>query len=273
LRHRRPRIGRERPERQPDPAAPALRIGLELHDLRLHPLADLQHLGRMRRPGMAELAHVDQRLDAAEIHEGPEVAQRRDGPLDDRADAEPGPHRRGLRPGLLLQELPARDDDVAAAGIELRDSEAETLADVLCALRPPAIDLRPRTEGPHPGDLHVVAALVLPRDHALDRDPVRVRLLELARDVAPAARDSLQHDRPRARPVVDDRRLDLVALPEMDLARRRIAKLAELDRRLGLAADGDEGRRGADRDHPSADDVADGDAALAGVLPPALREE
>src|SRR2546425_2965482 len=38
--------------------------------------------------------------------------------------------------------------------------------------------------------------------------------------------------------------------------------LAELDRRLGLAPDGDEGRRGADGDHAPADDVARSDTEI-----------
>src|SRR5262249_40603927 len=149
-------------------------------------------------------------------------------------------------------------------GIELRDAEAETLADVLGALRPPPVDLRSGAEGAHARDLHVVATLVLPGDHALDGDSVCVGLLELARDVATAAGDPLQHDRPRACPVVDDGRLDLVALAEVELTRCRVAELAQIDRRLGLAADGDERRAGADGDHPAADDVAHDDAALAG---------
>ena len=78
LRRRRPRIGRERPEGQPD-AATTLRVGLELHDLRLDALADLEHLGRVTGAGIAELAHVDQAVDAPEIDERPEVAERRDG--------------------------------------------------------------------------------------------------------------------------------------------------------------------------------------------------
>src|SRR5437879_12149090 len=45
----------------------------------LHPLAHLQHLRRVGCAAVAELAHVDQAVDAPEIDEGPEVAERRDG--------------------------------------------------------------------------------------------------------------------------------------------------------------------------------------------------
>src|SRR6185369_12785131 len=135
------------------------------------------------------------------------------------------------------------------------------------------IDLRPGTERAHAPDLHVVAALVLSGDHALDRDPVRERLLQLTGDVSAAAGDPLQRDRSRARAIVDDRRLDLVALAELNRTGRRIAELGEVDRRLGLVADRDERRRGADRDHGAADDVAGGDPALARLRALARGEE
>src|SRR5207244_7208616 len=273
LGRRRPRIGSERAERQPDAVTPAFRVGLELHDLGLHPLTHLQHVGRVGRTGVAERAHVDQAVDAAEIDERSEVAERRHRARDGRAQAKLGPDRPGLLRGLLLEQLPPRDDDVATARLELRDPEAEALPDVLRAFDSPPVDLRSRAEGAYAPDLDVVAALVLAGDEALDRDPVRERLLELPGDVPAAAGDPLEHDRPRARPVIDDRRLDLVALVELHFARRGVAELAELDRRLGLAPDGDEGRRAADGDHAPADDVARSDTALTRALPLARREE
>src|SRR5262249_35804720 len=96
---------------------------------------------------------------------------------------------------------------------------------------------------------------------------------ELPWDVATAAGDPLQHDRARAAAVVHHRRLDLVPFVESELSGRRIAELAEVDRRLGLAADGDEGCRGPDRDHPPTDDVAGRDAPLAAAARLARREE
>src|SRR5262249_33567509 len=156
--------------------------------------------------------------------------------------------------GLLFEELPARDDEVATSRLELRDPEAEALPDVLHALGPPPVDLRSRAEGTHAPDLHVVTALVLAGDEALDRDPVRERSFELARHMPAAAGDPFQDDRPRARPVIDDGRLDLVALVERDVTRRGVAELAELDHRLGLAPDRDEGRRRTDGDHAPTDD-------------------
>jgi hypothetical protein len=99
-----------------DAPAPALSVRLELHDLRLDALADGEHLGRMGRAAVAELAHVDQPVDAAQIDERTEVTEGRHRPSDHGADAQPGPHRGGQHVGLLLEELTARDDDVPPAG-------------------------------------------------------------------------------------------------------------------------------------------------------------
>src|SRR3989449_4289621 len=221
-----------------------------------------------------EARHVYEPVQAGrELHERPELLAGGEAARHDRAAAEFAQAPRSRLRGFLLGKLQARADDVATSRLELRDPEAEAQTDVLCPLDPPSIDLRSRAEGTHAPDLHVVAALVLAGDEALDRDPVRERLLELARDVPAAPGDPLQDDRPRARPVIDDGRLDLVALVELHLARRGVAELAELDRRLGLAPDGDEGRRGADGDHAPADDVARSDTALTSALSLARREE
>ena len=164
LRRRRPRVGREGAQREADAPAAAARVGLELHDLRLDPLADCQHLGRDAGARMAELAHVDQPLDAAEIDERAEVAQRGDRPRDDRA-------LRGAAP---------RCSAACAAASSSSSWRRETTT-----LRPPASSLvmrkrsrcptycaaSPRrrsicdagTEGAHAADLHVEAALVLAR--------------------------------------------------------------------------------------------------------------
>src|SRR5207245_1828899 len=85
---------------------------------------------------------------------------------------------------------PPRDDDVPTARLELRDPEAEALPDVLRALDSPPVDLRPRAEGAYAPELDVVAALVLAGDEALDRDPVRKRLLGLPGAVPARAAES-----------------------------------------------------------------------------------
>src|SRR5262249_25321169 len=141
-----PRIRSERAYRQADATA-ALRIGLELHHLHLDLLTDAQHVGSVRHAGVADLAHVNQTLDAAEIDERSEVTDRRhrageDGPL-----AQPLPRLRGLRGGFLLEELPAGDDDVPSSSLELRDAEAQAFADVGPAVRAAPVDLGARAEG------------------------------------------------------------------------------------------------------------------------------
>src|SRR5207249_7171158 len=127
---RRPGIRCQCTERQPHAATAAARVRLELHDLRLDPLADLQHLGGVRDARVAELTHVDEAIDAAEVDEDPEVADRADRAADDGAHAELRPDRPSALRGLLVEQLAARHDDVPAARLELRDPEAEALADV-----------------------------------------------------------------------------------------------------------------------------------------------
>ena len=128
-----------------------------------------------------------------------------------------------------------------------------------------AVDLRPRAERAHGAELHVVATLVLARHEPLDRDAVLERLLELARHVAATAGDTFQHDRAGARAVVDDRRFELVAHLDRDLAGLRVTELGDVDGGLRLAADRDERGRCADGDHAAADDVAGLDRLLAAL--------
>ena len=132
----------------------------------------------------------------------------------------------GLR-RLLLEERAARDDDVAAAAFDLGDAKAEALADVLGGIAAAEVDLRRRTEGAQADDLHVEAALVLAGDEPFDGDAVRERLLELAGHVAAAPERPLEDDRAGAAAVVGDRRLELVADGDRDLAGLGVAELGE----------------------------------------------
>src|SRR5262249_48835800 len=100
----------------------------------------------------------------------------------------------------------------------------------------------------------------LSRDQTLDGDAVRERLLELAGHVAPASERALEHDRSRATAVVGDRRLDLVTHREGGLVGVGIAELGQIDHRLRLRTDGDEGARRSDADHAAPHDVAGADA-------------
>ena len=101
-------------------------------------------------------------------------------PCDGGADLQPLPGRLGEPRGFLLEERAPRHDDVPAVAFDLGDAEAQALADVLGGIAAPEVDLRRRTERALPDHLHLEPALVLPRDHALDRDAVR-RALAAAR--------------------------------------------------------------------------------------------
>src|SRR5262249_9197962 len=195
-----------------------LRIGLELHDLRLDPLAHMQDVGGVRHAPVADLAHVDESLDPAEIHERTEVADRRHRAGDDGALAQLFPCRRSLLRGLLLEQLAARDDQVPSSRLELRDAEAQALAGVVRACHGRAAELRAGTARPSAANTPLKALLDPARAHPLVRHSVPEPLPELAGPVAPAAGDALQPDRPRARAVLDDRRLDLVAPLQPHLA-------------------------------------------------------
>src|SRR5262249_52704611 len=257
-----PRIGRERAQRESDAPA-AFRVGLELHDLRLDLLAHLEDLGGGPHAAGTYRAHVDESLDPTELDERPEVPERRHRAGHDGALVQPLPGLGGLRFGLLVEKLAARDDDVPSSPLELRDAKAEPFADVGPTLDAPPVDLGAGAERPDASELHLVAALDLARHHAFHWDPVRERLLELARQVAAAARDPLQHDRAAARAVVHHGRLDLVSLLDAHRPRAGVAKLGDVDRGLGLAADGHERGRRAHRDHAAANDFAGTETLLA----------
>src|SRR5262249_39751834 len=141
-----PRVGFEGAKRQGDASPPARRVGLELQDLRFDGLSYLQYIGRIADAPVAELAHVDQRLDAADVDEGPELPKRRDRPADDRAHLEASPRLLRLRGCFVLEKLAAGDDDVSAAGIDLGHTEAQPLSDVLRRIAPAQVDLPGRAE-------------------------------------------------------------------------------------------------------------------------------
>ena len=174
----------------------------------------------------------------------------------DGALAERLPCLRGLHRRFFLEELAARDHDVAPSGLELRDAEAQPLADVGPALDASPVDLGSGAERAHAADLHAVAALDLARDDAFHRDAIGERLLELARQVAPSARDTLEDDRPALRAVVHDGRLDLVALLQGHRSGLLVAELGDVDGGFRLAAHRHECGRRAHRDHPASYDLA-----------------
>src|SRR4029077_13105222 len=111
------------------------------------------------------------------------------------------------------------------------------------------VDLRERAEGARFADAHFVAALDLALDLALDRQLAAEGALELAIARGAAEQPARHRDPASGR---DHGRLD--ALPDRDLEPAvLVLQLGNLDRRLALAADVDEGDLGPDPDDQALD--------------------
>ena len=116
------------------------------------------------------------------------------------------------------------------------------------------VDLGERAEGALAGDADFVAALDRLLDLAFDRQAGAVGVLELALRGGVADALARQHDAAARR---HDHRLDAVADRDLDVA-LVVLELLDVDLRLALAADADEGDL---RPEPG-DDALDGLAAL-----------
>ena len=89
---------------------------------------------------------------------------------------------RGVALLLLLEQRPARDDEVPAAFLELDDAEGVDAAEVLRRIGGPnGVDLRERAEAALAGDADFVAALHLALDLAFDGEAGAESVLELPR--------------------------------------------------------------------------------------------
>src|SRR5205807_4696319 len=111
---------------------------------------------------------VAETVDAAQVDEGAEVGEVLDDSLDDVALAEVLEELLLLDLALLLEELPARDDDVHAGFIDLDDLALDLLADPFADVRHAAdVDLRGRQED-RDADVDEETALDLAGDLALD---------------------------------------------------------------------------------------------------------
>ncbi len=133
------------------------------------------------------------------------------------------------------------------------DLERQPLADeLLRALDVAQVELREGAEGPHPGDLHLGAALVDGRHQPLDRDARLEGLAQLVGDVLAAGGLAPQHQAAGLRVGAGDRGLELV--PDIDgESAGRVLELGDVDHPFGLAAEVDEGRRLADREDAALD--------------------
>ena len=246
----------------------ALLVGLHAQDLHADLLPLLHHVLGVGDAGMAQLRDVDEPFEPAQVDEGAEIAHRAHRALQDRAHFQLlAQLLGGLRP-FLLEERAAREDGIATA--ELHHPELELLADVLREiLVEPDVDLRGRAESAQPAEIDLQPALVLRGDRAFDGDLALQRLLQRL----PAG--TLRHaagEHHRAVAEGEDVRLDGLARVHHHLA-GIVAKLAQVDDGLALAAQIEVGDLGADVRHLGGDLLAEAQplAFLARLL--ALAEE
>ena len=138
-----PRVALELLEAERD--ALALPVDVEHLDLELR--ADLHDLGRMRDAAPRHVGDVQQAVDAAEVDERTEVGDVLDDALPDLVLLQLLHQLLALAGTLVLEDHAARDDDVAAALVELDDLELELLAEQLVDVRDATErDLRTREE-------------------------------------------------------------------------------------------------------------------------------
>src|SRR5581483_513648 len=251
LRHGRPRVRHDLLHAERD--ALALRVVLE--DDHLDAVADVQDLGGMPDAPPRHVGHVEEPVDAAEVHEGPVVGDVLDGAFEDDAFLEDLQRLRLERRALPLEDRAPRDDDVPARAVELEDREAAPLAEVAIEVpRRPQVGMR---AGEERGDADVDAqpALHLADDRALDGALALVGLLDLAPDLELLRLLPREADVARlgvARLEVD---VDVVAFLHVDgaVARR---ELGDRDLAFRFVADVDRDVVAADVHDAARDDVA-----------------
>ena len=225
-----PRVALELLEAERD----ALTLPVDVEHLDLELLADLHELGRMRDAAPRHVGDVEQAVDAAEIDERTEVGDVLDDALPDLILLQLLHELLALARTLVLEDHAARDDDVAAALVELDDLELELLAEQL-------VDVRDATErdlrtGEERVDAHEVddhATLDLLDERAFDRLIVLVG----ETDALPHAHEVrlLLREDDRAFLILEvlEQDFDFVA----DLEVREVLELLERDAAFRLEAD------------------------------------
>src|SRR5882762_1396412 len=153
-----PRIGLQLLQAERD----ALALPVDFEDCDLELLADLHHLGRMRHAAVAHVGDMQQAVDAAQVDEGAEVGDVLHHALPHLIDRQLLHQHVAFRLALGFEQHAARDDDVAAAFVELDDLELEALAEQLVDIRNAAQrDLAAGQERVHTHQVHDDAALDL----------------------------------------------------------------------------------------------------------------
>ena len=164
-RHTLPRVGLELLHAEAD----ALGVRVEADDLHLDLLADLQRLARVVDAAPRDVGHVQQAIDAAEVHERAVIGDVLHHAVQDHAFLEALDQLAALLGARLLQHRAARDHDVAAGAVHLQDLErlrrAHQRADVADRAD---IDLAAGQEGHGAAEIDGEAALDPAVDGAVD---------------------------------------------------------------------------------------------------------
>ena len=236
---------------------------VEADHLHPHLLADLQRFARVVDAAPGDVGHVQQAVDAAEVHEGTVIGDVLDHAVEDHAFLEALDQFAALLGARLLQHRTARDDDVAAGAVHLQDLERLRRA-------------HQRADVAHRADVHLAAgqerhgAAEVDGEAALDPavdgavDPLLrlERLLEVGPGLLAARLLAAQHDGAVAVLIALDEQVDIVA--GLDFGRLpRGTELLQRDTPFALQADIDDGVFVGQADHPAGDDGAF-EAAFAG---------
>src|SRR6266446_6316058 len=147
----------------------ALALPIDVEDFHLELLADLHHFGGMRHAAVAHVRDVQQAVHATQVDEGAEVGDVFHHTLPHLIDRQLLHQHVALRLALGFEQHAARDDDVAAAFVELDDLELEALAEQLVDIRNAAQrDLATGQERVHAHQVHDDAAFDLFHERAGD---------------------------------------------------------------------------------------------------------
>ena len=207
-----------------------LLVHLQDHDLDL--VFDGNQLGRVADAAPAHVRDVQQAVDAAQVHERAEVGDILDDALARLADLD-FLHQLYLHLlALFLDELAARDDDVASVLVDLQDFARDGLSDIFGDVAGAAdVHLRGRQEY-RDADVHKQPAL----DLAHHRAAHNVVFLVLGDDLFPSA-DAVGFSLGKldeARIVLDGLQQHLYGVTHRDL--RRVLELVQRNDSFGLVS-------------------------------------